>query len=247
MEGDTFETRSWLPSMPRSPLNLRPFTRTKLAIVGASALTDDEPPPLSDPQWDVWGCNSLWRRHLDANGLFRADVWWEMHPISAQTEQELLDMHECPVPLYVLNENGRSLDCPHWMAYPLDQMREEFGDRDYYTNTFAYQVALAITQGYQEIGLWGVELWQGSTREARVELPCLNYWLGIAKGKGIIITLPDYSKLLWHEHLYGYDYSDDVAQSATDDRDVAVKWCQEEAKRRKKQDGEEVSMRSLLS
>lgn len=236
--------KSWLPDLPLSPLNGR-FSRTKLAIVGASMLKDD-PPPLEDHAWDVWGCNSLWRRHLDKHGRFRADCWWEMHPIAAQTEQELNDMDQCPVPLYVLGDTPLYGNLKHWITYPLDQIREAFGERDYFTSTFAYQVPLAILQGYKEIGLWGVELWQGSTREARVELPCLNYWLGVAKGKGITVTLPGYSKLLWHEHLYGYDYDDDVAQSAIDDREVAVKWCQEEAARKKKENGDLVAMKDLL-
>ena len=238
------ETKSWLPSLAQSPLNRRPFQRRKLAIVGASALDEDERPPLDDPDWDVWGCNSLWRKHLDRKGMFRADAWFEMHPIDVQTPQELRDMVDCPVNLYVLSNEVLE---NHWIEYPLNVVRRRFGERDYFTNTFAYQIALALTKDYREIGLWGVELWQGSTREARIELPCLEYWLGVAKGRGVTIALPDYSKLLWHEHLYGYDYTADVAQSAIDDRDVAVKWCQEEAKRMKKKDGEILSLKGMLS
>jgi len=248
MEEGTLETKSWLPAMSQSPLNLRPFQRRKLAIIGASAPEGGERPPLDDPDWDVWGCNSLWRKHLDKQGLFRADSWFEMHPLNAQTPQELLDMTECPIPLYVLgNPTLNTIWHKHWIQYPLNIIRRRFGERDYFTNTFAYQVALALTKDYREIGLWGVELWQGSTREARIELPCLEFWLGIAKGRGVAITLPEYSKLLWHEHLYGYDYDADVEQSAIDDKDVAIKWCQEEAKRRKKADGESVSVGSMLS
>ena len=220
-----------MPALPVSPLNQQPG-RTKLALVGASQL-EDEPPPLDDPTWEVWGCNSLWKKHLDRNGLFRADAWWEMHPLAVQTPQELLDMGQCPVPLYVIGEKG--LQYKHWIQYPLANIRHEFHNRDYYTNTFAYQIALALTLCFTEIGLWGVELWQGSTRETRVELPCLTYWLGVAKGRGVTITLPRYSKLLWHEHLYGYDYEADVAQSKSDDAYVAVRWYEEEQARQQKQ------------
>lgn len=222
------KVRSWLPALPCSPLNLRPFRRKKVALIGASMLGHD-PPPLDDPDWDVWGCNSLWRRHLDREQRFRADAWWEMHPIAVQTGQELQDMKDCPVPLYILGgKQGLTHPPKHWMEYPLDRVREYFGPRDYFTNTFAYQIALAILQEYEEIGLWGVELWQGSTRETRVELPCLMYWLGLAIGHEIQITLPGYSRLLWHEHLYGYDYDEDVKQSKIDDARVAARWLKEQ-------------------
>lgn len=241
------DVKSWLPALSVSPLNCRPFQRRKLALIGASSLNATERPPFEDPKWDVWGCNSLWRRHLDKDGLFRADAWWEMHPAAAQTPQELFDMTESPVPMYVLDQNELPSIFQHWITYPFSRIAKAFGSRSYFTNTFAYQVAMAMLLGYQEIGLWGIELWQGSTREQRVELPCLNYWLGLATGKGIKITLPEYSKMLWHEHLYGYDYEEDVAQSAIDDRELAVLWCQEEAGRRKLQDGERFSMGSMLS
>ena len=222
-----------MPDLPLSLLNQQPGRR-KLALVGASQL-EDEPPPLDDPTWDVWGCNSLWKKHLDRHGRFRADAWWEMHPVNVQTRQELMDMGDCPVPLYILGgEYNLLTPYKHWITYPLDQMREIYGPRDYFTCTFAYQIALALTMGYREIGLWGVELWQGSTRETRVELPCLTYWLGVAKGRGVTITLPRYSKLLWHEHLYGYDYEADVAQSKSDDAYVAVRWYEEEQARQQK-------------
>ena len=224
------EVKSWLPDLPLSPLSQRMGRRKKLALLGASMLGDD-PPPLDDPAWDVWGCNSLWNRHLDRERRLRADFWFEMHPIAAQTDQELQDMIDCPVPIYILTERDVPSIHTHWITYPLDTVREVFGTRDYFTVTFAYQIALAIIFGYQEIGLWGVELWQGSTRETRVEWPCLMWWLGIARGRGITITLPSYSKLLWHEHLYGYDYDADVKQSAIDDRYVAVRWWEEENKR----------------
>ena len=229
---------SWLQTLPRSPLNfgyavndgkmVQTATRwrTKVALIGASMLGDD-PPPLDDQTWEVWGCNSLWRKHLDKKGQFRADRWFEMHPMSAQTEQELLDIADCPVPLYVLEEQPH---LPHAVVYPFDLIEERFSERHYFTVTFAYQIALALSEGFKEIGLFGVELYQGSTRERRVEWPCLTYWMGLARGLGVTLTLPNYSKLLWHEHLYGYDYDEDVAQSKIDDRDFALNWMREQHK-----------------
>jgi len=76
--------------------------------------------------------------------------------------------------------------------------------RNYMASTFSWQVALALAFGYKEIGLWGVQLWAG--REGIVERASLNYWLGIATGRGVRVTLPDDCYLLWHPAEYGLDY-----------------------------------------
>src|SRR5690349_23207184 len=81
---------------PLSPLNGL-AGRKWVAILGASQ--ELQPPILSDPQWEVWGCNSLWNYHRDFEGQFRADLWFELHPLTEQTDQELQDMVDCPVPL----------------------------------------------------------------------------------------------------------------------------------------------------
>ena len=191
----------WLQGIALSPLN-NARKRTKVALIGNSQLDRSERPPFEDPTWDIWSCNSLWELCRDKDHQFRADRWWEMHPLSVQTEQERIDMDDCPVPLFVLGEPLRE----HWQTFPLDKLRERFGERDFYTCTMAYQMAYALMQGYKTIGLWGMELWQGSSRERTVELRCLEYWLGMAKGMGVEVVLPAYSCLIQHPHCYGYAY-----------------------------------------
>jgi hypothetical protein len=205
--------------VPLSSLNGQP-PRKKVALVGASQLDKAERPPLEDKTWDVWGCNSLWPLCMDTQGRFRADAWFEMHPLSVQTPQERLDMDDCPVPLYVL---GKELQ-PHWRTYPLTSIRQQFGERDYFTCTMCYQVAVALVLGYQEIGLWGMELWQGTPRERTTELRGLEYWLGIAKGRGVTVTLPDYSCLIQHPYLYGYDYVKEADYTEAEVAATALEW-----------------------
>ena len=195
-------TQHWLQDIALSPLNAA-RKRTKVALIGNSQIDRSERPPFEDNSWDIWSCNSLWQLCRDTQRRFRADRWFELHPLSVQTEQERIDMDDCPVPLFVL---GAPLKA-HWATFPLDQLRARFGERDYYTCTMAYQVAYALTQGYTTIGLWGMELWQGSSRERTVELRCLEYWLGVAKGMGVEVVLPAYSCLIQHPHCYGYEYS----------------------------------------
>ena len=205
----------WLATVACSPLNGRRGQR-KLALVGASA-PPGEVPPLEDPSWDVWSCNALWHLCRDARHRLRADAWFELHPLSAQTPQELQDMEACPVPLYTLEATG----APHWVPYPLEEVRGKFGDRDFFACTFSYQIALALCRGYTTIGLFGVELMGGSPRERVHELVSVTYWLGLARGMGVEVFLPDYSRLLWHPLLYGYSYQGEDAMVQADLTDLA--------------------------
>ena len=209
----------WLASIPCSPLN-GARRRKKVALIGNSQIDRTERPPLDDPAWDVWSCNSLWGLCLDRQRRFRADRWFELHPLCVQTAQERIEMNDCPVPLYVLGEAV----LPHWVTFPLEQIRQRFGTRDYFTCTMAYQVAWALTQGYQTIGLWGYELWQGSTRERTCELRCLEYWLGVAVGMNVEVVLPSYSCLIQHPHLYGYDYDEEGADADGEVRGIVTEY-----------------------
>ncbi len=223
----------WLTKLERSPLNDHP-RRGKVALIGNSML-GPERPPLEDPTWDIWGCNSLWKRCLDKQNRFRADAWFELHPLSVQTPQELEDMHNCPVPLYVLDIEPRPKGLTdHWRCFPIDLIRDQFGHRDYFTCTMCFQIALAIQLGYRTLGIFGMELWQGSSRERLIELPAMLYWMGLAKGAGMEIVLPGYSKLASFPLLYGYHYhqEDKMAQSMV--YEFVYWWSRDRAKQKRK-------------
>ena len=134
-------------------------------------------------------------------------------------------MIDCPVPLYVIGSEAHF----HWEHFPLELIRARFGDRDYFTCTMCYQVALALVQGYTTIGLWGMELWQGSSRERTCELRGLEFWLGVAKGMGVEIVLPDYSCLIQHPLLYGVDYAEEGALARGEVLGIVREWQHEEA------------------
>jgi hypothetical protein len=65
-------------------------------------------------------------------------------------------------------------------------------------------LALAISEGFEEIGVWGVDMIHDS--EYGYQKPSGSFWLGVAKGRGIKVTLPVESALLANEgYVYGYD------------------------------------------
>lgn len=175
--------------------------RDKVAIIGCQR----EYIPTSvmnDPTWEVWGCNSLWNVARDDRGRFRADRWFELHPMFAQTDMELHKIKTCPVPIYTL---GLEEFAHNSVIYPLGRVERLWPFR-YFTCTFAYQVALAIADRFKEIGIFGMELMYGTARECTFERACLEFWLGVAYGKGIKVHFHSKLRLCRHPFRYGYDY-----------------------------------------
>ena len=108
-----------------------------------------------------------------------------------------------PIPIYVLNCDET---IPLGVSYPLERVSKTV-PYNYFTSTFAYQLALAIIEGFTNIILHGIQFTGG--RERLVEKACLEYWIGVARGHGITVTqsgpvqqLPLTRSTL----LYGYDY-----------------------------------------
>ncbi len=180
--------------------------RNKVAIIAADPSFSQA--PFNDREWEVWGCNSLWNFCKDKHGDFRADKWFEMHPMSVQTPEELRAIHDCPIPIYHLGDATQE-QAPHGTTYPLPEILEVF-PYQYFTCTFAYQIALALYQGFTTIGLFGVELDHGTARERMVEKACVEFWIGIALGSGVQVATPEGSRLAHQSNRYGYDYHEEV-------------------------------------
>jgi hypothetical protein len=175
--------------------------RTKVAITGAGKSLRHL--PWNNEEWEIWGINNFWNAMRDSEGRLRADRWFELHPPTPdiQDKHDMAWLKNCPVPIYTTepfpgNDNA--------VTFPLAAITGEYGN--YFTCTFAYQIALAIYEGFEELALHGLELAYGTQREATVERACVNWWLGYAEGQGMKITIPEDDFVLRHWGLYGFDY-----------------------------------------
>ena len=94
-------------------------------------------------------------------------------------------------------------DMPPYEAYPIKEVYERFGS-DYFANCIAYMIAYAILKGAKEIELWGVR--QGLLTEYAFHKGCVEFWIGIALGLGINVSIRGDSHLLrtTSGKLYGY-------------------------------------------
>ena len=86
-------------------------------------------------------------------------------------------------------------------AFPLEEAAKKFGTL-YFSNTIAYMVCYALLQGAKEIEFFGVN--QAGAHEYTEEKGSVEYWIGIAVGMGVKVTINGKdSQLLKHKGRYG--------------------------------------------
>lgn len=183
----------------------------QFAIVGYTPTAVEALPLLDDPTWEVWGMNNLHLQPWVAPHVAKFGGWFDLHPtqlIRADKEHAawLADgANGVPVWTWEAVE-----EWPTTRAYPRELILSRFGR--YFTNTVAWQLALAIlrimdtTDGPRapegsHIAVFGIDM--ATSSEYAAQRPSVEYYLGIAAGAGIEITLPERSDLLKAATLYG--------------------------------------------
>lgn len=159
----------------------------KVAIVGGGPTRRRA--PFKDASWDIWAFSSrLWRPP-------RITRWFEIHHIVDLRQQlatrkagrrtfggylRFMRRLDCPVYMY---KPRRSI--PNSVEFPVDRLLAEFGRC--FTSTASYLIALAIQEGYDVIGLWGVDM---RGKKYVRQRPAVRYLLGIARQRGIELKFP---------------------------------------------------------
>ena len=154
----------------------------------------------NDPECEIWGVNQLYRF------IPRADRWFQVHTDwnDADKWAEGADLHawlkECPIPVYMVSDVQ---SIPTGVAFPKTWVKAALGTHEYFTSSIAMMIALAIAEGFEEIGIYGIDLIVG--REYHFEKACVEFYLGVAHARGIKYHLPENSALLWQSHTYGFE------------------------------------------
>lgn len=179
--------------------------------------------PWYDASWEIWQCNDAHRGGwLGPNHPSR---WFQIHAVEGCNEGEVewlraLNAGHFDVPTYV---SPRAID--EWfrrfpracstgviVPYPLDKVRALF-PYGWLANTFCLEIALALLEGVERIGVWGVEC-VSYGREVTVERPAVAAWLGIASARGVDVVLPPGSTLRPYSYAYGIDYWEEARAAA---------------------------------
>lgn len=156
----------------------------KVAIVGLSPSTHDDV-PWEEVDWELWGLpwdEGYWRY---MTRLF------EMHDL------RLLKSEHSKRPAgYMDRLEGAYMQeaYPELRArrYPFEEVAKTTGY--YWNSSIAYALALAIHEQAEEIGIWGVDM-KGDD-EYGYQKPNIEYLLGLARGRGIKVHVPEKSPLL---------------------------------------------------
>ena len=190
--------------------------RNRLAILGY-VKTTLEKAPFSDKSWtrangdEIWGLNNLWKKQVKD---FRFDRWWEMHARGKSTKEEIDWLKQCGCSVYMLKHHE---DIPQSIAYPITEA-QAFFKVNYWTNSFSYELALAIMEGFKEIHLYGIDMSAidgHGPPEVRDQRASIEFFLGWAMALGTRVVIPPESDILHTAIMYGYDeHADSFRQKA---------------------------------
>ena len=134
-------------------------------------------------------------------------------------------LRDTSIPVYAQQEWW---DIPASIEYPFEDVRRSVGikhrqasepDALYATNTVSYMLALALTEHMwgdtiSEIRMAGIELQAG--REMWIEKPCVEFYLGMARGMGIEVLRSPYWSGILDGHRYALDPYPDLPPEIKD-------------------------------
>ena len=195
--------------------------------------------PYEDSSLECWGLN---RGYVFQR---RADRWYDMHSKEIRycehrrpgKHTEWLKAFKGPVYMHQPDP-----EIPNSVAYPLAEVAHEIAgnlyrqDKDgnltsaenepYLTSSIAQEIAHAITEGYDEIRLYGIDL--NTDSEYAWQKPGVEYLLGVAAGRGIKVVLPDCCPLL-KGRIYGRGFlSPEGERMSLDQLQIRLKSLQKE-------------------
>ena len=174
--------------------------RKKVAIVGFASSSRDLA-PYHDPAYEMWGLNQAYE-HFQRS----PDRWFEIHRPEAQEDPAvptyLEDLKKIACPVYMIDVDPA---IPTSVRFPLERVCEHMPltHQRYFTATMGYMIALAIAEGFETIGLYGVDCATGTEYEQ--QKACVESWLSLAMGRGIEVIIPPTSALFKSPFLYGYE------------------------------------------
>lgn len=167
----------------------------KIAIIGKAASVAFA--PWHDPEWEIWGmpwfsCPRL-TRMFEIHDQEVADAYSGVDEESNWFPAYLERFAD--VPVYC--DPSRMHRFQNAIEYPLDGVMA-FLPIPYLETTISYEIALALYEGVDEIGLFGIHMMGRS--EYVWQRASVTYLIGLAQGMGVKVTIPPGSPLF----LSGY-------------------------------------------
>lgn len=200
--------------------------RTKVAVIGYTQ--HQLYAPWKDDAWEIWGLNDLYEvmpqynEHLLKGDVWDRVQWFQVHrndhgliPEGARDPKhgEWLKTAKCPIWMF-----EPLPDIPTAQRYPIEDVLKLF-PRGYFNNTISWMIAKALLDGYEEIGIWGVDMALDGVHgqsEYSHQRPSVEYFVGWADGHGVKFYIPIESEICKCGFLYGKDNITPVRRKLTD-------------------------------
>ena len=167
----------------------------KLAIV-CGGPSSEMKAPFEDPEYEVWVLGNR------ANNYPRFDMMFEIHDVTSENGPDyprwLADKN---IPLIVGKDFPIQAD--HISVFPYDESEKLFGSL-YLTSSPAMMVCLAILRGYPYMEQYGIDLVIDDF-EYFWQRPCMEAWIGFARGKGHEVVLHELSPVCRADYVEGMD------------------------------------------
>lgn len=169
----------------------------RVAIIGKAGTSGLA--PWRDMQWEIWGMP--WISCPRVTRLFDVhtqECWAENTKLK---DADWIDMYRseyADVPVYCDPSRFNVFINP--VPFPFEEIRASLPFY-YLENSIAYQLALAIHEGVDEIGLWGIHM--TGSGEYIEERPSVTYLIGLAQGRGIDVTVAPGSPLFMSCNVAG--------------------------------------------
>lgn len=186
---------AFAPAMPIAPaVEPQPL---KVALVG-TAPSSRMLAPFADTSWKIWACSPG-----NMNVCPRVDLWFELHgnllwpECRSYGEPYIEWLKKQSFPILMQDQSY----VPNAKTFPMQDMVKEFG-KDFFTSSFTWMMAYAITQGAKEIALYGIDM--ASRDEYIRQRPGFYFFRHIAETRGIKVSAPNESDIMMHPGLYGY-------------------------------------------
>lgn len=182
------------------------FPKRKIAIVGWAGTSRDLA-PWTDDSWEKWVLNTMAQRESYAANCSRV---FQLHS-KADIQRDQTDepdhwkflTENTTIPVYMhehIAESWIADGMGNVVAFPTRALLDKFPN--YFTNTVSWMIALAIHEGADVIGLWGVDM-AHAISEYGEQRPSCEYYLGLAQGRGIEVFIAPESDLLKTPGQYG--------------------------------------------
>jgi hypothetical protein len=180
----------------------------KIALIGFAESWKTA--PFDDPTVHVMGLNELHKY------LPRWDYWLEIHDgeTLGVTKRDLSEGEQKRhLDWLSQNHGGKTIFMqpqfcdgrfPNAVPFPIERLAKWCPDgKPYFTSSIGMMLAWAIDQGYDWIGLYGIDL--ASDVEYRFQRANAEYFVGLARGMGKTVEIAPTSAICKGGHVYGFE------------------------------------------